>query len=154
MDLWPKILMRSFMGNSILIDTWGWLVLRDKNEPRYKEITSIFQEYVSNDKEIFTTDFILDETITLIFKRLPINIALDTLEYLTTALSTKIITLIPIGPERFKKTLEMRVKFKDKPKISFTDLTTAMVMSEMKIAKIITADAHFTHLGLSFELIN
>jgi uncharacterized protein len=47
----------------------------------------------------------------------------------------------------------MRQRFADKPRISFTDLTTMVIMAELKITQILTADSHFTQAGLGFEIL-
>ncbi|MCV3214470.1 hypothetical protein OGM63_13265 [Plectonema radiosum NIES-515] len=49
--------------------------------------------------------------------------------------------------------LLFQAKFLDKPLISFTDLTSMVVMQECKITTILTKDAHFTHVGMGFELV-
>lgn len=63
------------------------------------------------------------------------------------------IVLEWITPERFQATQTLRQKFYDKPNISFTDLTSMVVMNEMSISAILTGDAHFTHVGLGFQLL-
>jgi len=45
------------------------------------------------------------------------------------------------------------MKFKDKPRISFTDLTTMIAMAELGITDIITEDDHFTQVGMGFHKI-
>ncbi len=55
-------------------------------------------------------------------------------------------------PERFKKAQKLRLKFQDKPDISFTDFTIMRVMKEFGIVDIITGDRHFTHVGMGFVL--
>ncbi len=142
------------MENRVFIDTWGWVTLRDKSELKHRSISRIFQELIKNKIKLFTSDYVLDETITLIFKRLPIETALEALEQIEFACSDSTISLLHVDIETFFKTLVMRKKFFDQPNISFTDFSSAILMSERKISKIITADAHFTHLGFSFELIN
>ncbi|MCL5995064.1 MAG: hypothetical protein M1546_03285 [Chloroflexi bacterium] len=47
----------------------------------------------------------------------------------------------------------LRLKFSDKPDISFTDLTSMVVMTELGITQIMTADAHFTHVGMGFQCV-
>ena len=53
----------------------------------------------------------------------------------------------------FRQTVKLRVKYKDKPEISFTDLTSMVVMQELELKRILTEDRHFEHIGLSFELV-
>ena len=46
----------------------------------------------------------------------------------------------------------LRLKYLDKPQISFTDLTSMLIMQEFDIYRILTEDAHFTQVGLGFQL--
>ena len=43
--------------------------------------------------------------------------------------------------------------FVDKPDISFTDLTSMVVMLALGITHIVTADAHFLKVGEGFQLL-
>ena len=56
-------------------------------------------------------------------------------------------------PERFEKAIAMRYRFQDKPRISFTDLTSMVVMSEQRIEEILTEDDHFLHVGMGFRKV-
>jgi predicted nucleic acid-binding protein len=62
------------------------------------------------------------------------------------------IVSVPISSSRFKAAQALRLKFKDKPDISFTDLSSMVVMRELGVRKILTEDAHFEHVGMGFEL--
>ena len=41
----------------------------------------------------------------------------------------------------------------DKPKISFTDLTSMVIMRDRNIKKVLTDDDHFTHLGMDLQKV-
>jgi len=56
-----------------------------------------------------------------------------------------------ITPDRFEKAKRLRLKYQDKPLISFTDLTSIVVMSEEEIEAILTEDAHFTYVESGFK---
>ena len=53
--------------------------------------------------------------------------------------------------ERFQAALELRKRFRDKPDISFTDLTTMVIMRELQITVVVTEDNHFLHVGMGFQ---
>lgn len=72
---------------------------------------------------------------------------------LLSAFSATNFHLIRINEERFIQTEELRSRFLDKPLISFTDLTSMVVMRELDITTILTEDAHFTHVGMGFQLL-
>ncbi|MCB2263945.1 MAG: PIN domain-containing protein [Candidatus Thiosymbion ectosymbiont of Robbea hypermnestra] len=102
---------------------------------------------------IVTTDYILDEVYTLLFRRVPLGFAQHALDVLSDAIEQGYITVIWMTPERFEIAQNLRQQFHDKPNISFTDLTSMAVMQELDIVEIITGDAHFTHVGMGFALL-
>jgi len=152
MALWQMILMRRCM-DSLFIDTWGWLTLRDKDQKRHKETSMLFYEHVSQKKSVYTSDYVLDETFTLLFKRLPLVNALSSMDLLLKSLESNEFQLEWIFPERFHKVCDLRKRFQDKPGISFTDLTSIVVMQELGIRNILTGDAHFSHIGFGFNIV-
>jgi uncharacterized protein len=58
-----------------------------------------------------------------------------------------------VTEERFAAAWKLRLKFSDKPAISFTDLTSMVIMKEMAISDVLTADTHFAQVGLGFRLL-
>ncbi len=56
-----------------------------------------------------------------------------------------------ISSERFDTAKELRLRFKDKPMISFTDFTSIAVMKELNIKSILTEDDHFIQVGMGFR---
>ena len=137
----------------LFVDTWGWLTLRDRGERRHQDIAAVFESFQQSNAGIYTSDFVLDETFTLLFRRLPFAAARESMELLTAGVEEGSLILVPISGARFKAAQELRLRYQDKPAISFTDLTSMAVMQEFEIGKILTEDGHFTQVGLRFELI-
>jgi predicted nucleic acid-binding protein len=94
----------------------------------------------------------LDETFTLLSKRLPFPKAKESLELLELGIHEGYLRLEWITPHRFEQAKALRLKFQDKPGISFTDLTSMAVMDELGISDVLTADAHFAQVGMGFQL--
>jgi len=137
----------------LFIDTWGWLNLRDRREMRHEEAKNFYYSFRRQSGKVFTTDYVLDETFTLIFKRLPLLQAHESLVMLDEAIKEGYLWLEWITPERFEQAKRLRIKFQDKPRISFTDLTSIVVMNELGITDILTEDAHFTQVGIGVRII-
>ena len=72
---------------------------------------------------------------------------------LINAFREKDFNLVWITAERFAQTQALRIKYLDKPQISFTDLTSMAVMKELGIEAVLTGDAHFTQVGMGFQKI-
>ena len=136
----------------LFIDTWGWLALRDKGERRHHEAVTAFDK-ASASGAIVTTDYVLDETFTLLFRRLAAHKAKESLEFLIAATGEGAIMLTPIHVARFREAARLRLKFRDKPDISFTDFTSMAVMQELELKWILTEDRHFAQVGMGFELV-
>jgi predicted nucleic acid-binding protein len=137
----------------LFIDTWGWLTLRDKGERRHKDIALVFESFQQSNAGIYTSDFVLDETFTLFFRRLPFAAARESMELLMAGVEEGSLILVPISATRFNAAQKLRLRYQDKPNLSFTDLTSMVVMQEFEIQKILTEDSHFSQVGLEFELI-
>jgi predicted nucleic acid-binding protein len=75
------------------------------------------------------------------------------MELLMASVEEGSLILVPISGARFKSAQQLRIRYQDKPAISFTDLTSLVVMQEFEIQKILTEDGHFSQVGLGFELI-
>ncbi len=134
----------------VFIDTWGWLALQDKREPRHQEVKNFYKEFRQRKGTVYTTDYVLDETITLLFRRLPFSTAKEFLKDIDQAVEEGYLHLERVTPERFNMAKGLRIKFQDKPRISFTDFTSMIVMSECVIAEILTEDDHFAQVGMGF----
>ena len=135
----------------IFIDTWGWLTLRDRDESRHGDVKGFYQQLRDENQMIYTSDYVLDETITLVFKRLPFKTAKESLAKLDKAIEQGYLQVEWVTPERFEKAKILRLKYQDKPKISFTDLSSMVVMEELGLKDIITGDEHFEHVGMGFQ---
>jgi len=70
----------------VFIDTWGWLTLGDKKESRHEEVKMFYRNLRQQRSIFYTTDYILDETFTLLFRRLPFEVAKRSLEAIEEAI--------------------------------------------------------------------
>jgi predicted nucleic acid-binding protein len=133
----------------LLIDTWGWVAVADRRDPGHEAATEIFHQARRSGGAV-TSNFVLDETFTLLFRRRPFE---DAWHFTTDVVRSPFIDIQEVTSARFSRTIELRKQFSDKPKISFTDLSTMAIMLELGITDILTADQHFTHVGLGFRAL-
>lgn len=132
------------------MDTWGWLVLADARETRHREVVEEYR-HRSGAGQMITTDYVLDETFTRLFARVPYGRARDISKDVLDAAAGGFLRLERISRERFDAAYQMRLRYRDQPRISFTDLTSFVVMKELKIRDVLTADAHFAQVRLGFR---
>jgi predicted nucleic acid-binding protein len=136
----------------VFIDTWGWINLFNRKERHHQQVSQFYRDLRKASIGIVTTDYVLDEVYTMLFKRVPFETAQTAIETLFQAIEDGYVTLEWITPERFEVSRTLRLTFQDKPDISFTDLTSMAVMQERGIVEIVTGDDHFTHVGMGFVL--
>jgi uncharacterized protein len=132
----------------LFIDTWGWLVLEDSKDSQHQAASKIYAETAKAAGNIFTTNFVLDETFSRLFRRRPFE---EASRFAKGLLESPFIGIEEITPPRFRRAFDMRLTFRDKPDISFTDLTSMAVLQELKIMDILTRDRHFIQAGLGLR---
>jgi uncharacterized protein len=134
----------------LFVDTWGWLALEDRLEKSHESTMRCYSEVRTRSGQILTSNFVLDETITRLFRRRPFQ---EAARFASGILASPFIRVESVTDARFHQAFALRQRFADKPKISFTDLTTMVIMSELKVTKILTADSHFSQVALGFQIL-
>jgi uncharacterized protein len=137
----------------LFIDTWGWLALANDQDPAYGKVAPLRQQYLQRGSAWVTTDYVLDETITRLFAARPFAQAEAFCNGVLAAQHAGSLALEPITSERFQSAYRLRLRYRDKPRISFTDLTSIAVMRELGIRHVLTGDAHFTQVHLGFQVL-
>ncbi len=141
------------MKNKLFIDSWGWIAIQNKQEPRYLEINAFYKNFSLQGGVVYTSDYVLDETITLLFRRLPYSLAQKAIILIDEAVNGGYLRLEWITHDRFEKAKKLRLKLQDKPRISFTDLTSMVIMNEIGVMQVLTDDEHFMQVGMNFHKV-
>jgi len=139
------------MPDSVFIDTWGWVALGHRKDVRHHEVKALYKKLRSQGGRLYTSDYVLDELITLLFRREAFEEAVRFVEGLFHASEQRLLTIERITSDRFASTWALRKKLQDKLQISFTDLTSMAVMEELGIERVLTDDEHFEHVGMGFQ---
>ena len=141
------------MGEAIFIDTWGWVALGHRHDDAHREIGGLFHEINGQGALIYTSDYVLDELITSLYRRAdPAEVGMF-LGGILKAMDTGHLLVERVTPERFAQAWELRLKYGDKPSISFTDFTTMAIMKDLGIQRILTKDRHFSQIGMGLALL-
>ena len=115
------------MAAAVFIDTWGWTELGYRRAPRHDEVRRFYHGLARQRSAVFTTDDVLDETITLLFRHEVFDEAARFLEAILAAAEQGQLVIERITSERFARAWTLRKQFQDKPTISFTDLASQPV---------------------------
>jgi uncharacterized protein len=141
------------MVETIFIDTWGWLALGHRRDDRHSEVENLYQSLQQQGARLYTSDYVLDEVLTLLFRREVFDEAVGFMEGIFQSRQEGRLAIERMTSERFTAAWALRKRFQDKPKISFTNLTSMAIMKERNITSVLTDDDHFTHVGLDFRKI-
>ena len=134
----------------LFVDTWGWLVLEDSRDPQHRAASRIYEATAKASRSIFTTNFVLDETFSRLFGRRPFD---EASRFAKGLMQSPFIEIEEVTPARFRRAFQLRLTFRDKPDISFTDLTSMAIAQELNIVDILTGDRHFNQVGLGFQTL-
>jgi len=137
----------------LFIDTWGWIELGNTRSQRHREVKNFYQKFQRKRGKIYTSDYVLSETISLLFQRLPYKLADQSLTQIQQSIAGGFLLLEWVTEERFERAIEFRRKYTDKPRISFTDFTSMVIMQELGIIDVLTEDDHFIQVGMGFNKV-
>ncbi len=137
----------------IFVDTWGWLAFGHRRDAHHAAVRDLIAACVSNHTPIQTSDYVLDDLITLLFRRETYEESVRFLDALFADANEGALRIQRVTAARFQAALDLRKRFRDKPDISFTDLTSMAIMQELEIKVALTKDNHFQQVGMGFELV-
>ena len=129
----------------VFIDTAGFLALWDASDQHHHRAVQLQSELARKKRQFRTTDYIVDETATLLLMRHSHAAAAD---FLRTALKSGTLRLEWIDSDRFHAAAELFHRHDDKQS-SFTDCVSFALMDELKIQDSFTTDHHFTQAGFN-----
>lgn len=129
--------------NVLFADTSGWMACADKNDPQHKETLFARNDWLQAGRVLLTTDYVADETLTLLRMRLGLSAAKIWWESVSASPRVRIVHL---SGDILESAGTMFFKFRDKS-YSFTDCTSFAVMKAEKLRKALTTDHHFSQAG-------
>ena len=128
------------------MDTSAWLALNDRNDQHHNKAAAKSAEIKRQKIELITSEYIIDESITLIRYRVSHKAAVI---FGDSLINSSIVRIIDVTGEDRIKAWEMFKKYEDK-EISFTDCISFVLMKNLKLHKAFTFDEHFKQIG--FEI--
>ncbi len=131
----------------VFVDTAGWMACADESDPEHGRAREARDAALEEGSILVATDYVLDETLTLIRMRLGLPAAKAWWEQLE---GSSRLRWEWIGMDRAEKARAVFVRHHDKA-YSFTDCTSLVVMQELKLKRVLTTDHHFRQMG--FEVV-
>ncbi len=127
----------------VLADSAAWLAVYDRRDPDHDNCVGLLNQWARQRAAVFVTDYILDETLTLILSRIGHRHAVNFGQRL---LKSQLIHIVRLDQKNWNGAWQMFQQYDDKD-FSFTDCTSFVVMRELHLADAFTFDHHFEQMG-------
>ncbi|MDQ7064719.1 MAG: PIN domain-containing protein [candidate division KSB1 bacterium] len=125
------------------VDTSGWVAFLHKKDLWHREVKAVIEAYIRSEHVLVTSNFILDETITMLRKRIPLDTLIKFVENLA---RSSYCNFVEVDRELWNLAWGIFKQYRDK-QFSFTDCTSFAIMREMGIDEAISLDRHFDQMG-------
>jgi predicted nucleic acid-binding protein len=137
------------MKAEIFIDSSGFYALLAKRDSMHQKAIDILQQAAQEKISFITTDYIIDETATLLQARKLSHILSA---FFDTVFESSACTIAWMDQDRFLQTKSFFLKHKDQS-WSFTDCFSFILMKELNLKQALTKDNHFTEAGFAPLLV-
>ncbi|HVU03912.1 MAG TPA: hypothetical protein VHE30_19270 [Polyangiaceae bacterium] len=129
-------------------DTWAFAALANSRDPAHEVAARLDAELERQGYVAVTSDYVLDETLTLLNVIGGAAAAVAFLDGFLVRVSAADVQLLEVGPTRRERAFELFRKLAPRERrLSFTDVTSFVLMRELSIPYAFTADAHFRSAG-------
>jgi uncharacterized protein len=128
----------------VFVDTSAWYALIDRDDQGHECVARFVHDHRGR---LVTTDYVFDETVTLLRMRLGHEAAVKAGEHMR---SSRLVDLTSVRVEDQDESWRLFRRFAYQ-RFSFTDCTSFAVMKRLGLREALTLDGHFRVAG--FELV-
>lgn len=130
------------MKEKLFIDSGAFFALLDKNDIYHEKSLKFFKEIKEN-FYLFSSDFILSESFTLIRRKLGMQTAIKLGDIV---FSSNVLKIIYLDENSILESWNLFKKYRDW-QLSFIDCTSFVIMKNFRISKAFCFDKHFINMG-------
>lgn len=127
----------------LFVDSSGWISLFAKADKYHQPAASAFKTLELQPVQLFTSDYVLDETLTHIGRFYGRQRAI---QFGRWVLSNSIVIVLYMDEAWWQAAWEMFQRYHDK-EWAFTDCTSFVLMRQMGLYQAFTFDHHFAQAG-------
>lgn len=131
----------------IFVDTGAFVARYLRQDSHHRSAKRAWIEIERARDRCFTSNFVLDETFTLLGRRASYSFAAERARAL---LNSEALTILRPGAEDEQEAVDLFSKFSDQ-QVSFTDCTSFVLMRRNRLGRAFTFDRHFATAG--FETV-
>jgi predicted nucleic acid-binding protein len=128
---------------ALFVDAAGWMACADAADPAHAQCRAARDEALEAGQTLVTTDFVVDETLTLLRVRLGLRAAETWWQQID---RSSRLRWERIDSDRFERARQLFFRHRDKD-FSFTDCTSFVTMREARLTHALTTDGHFRQAG-------
>jgi predicted nucleic acid-binding protein len=131
------------------VDTSGFYALLVQGDSAHLRAKALLARAARTGARFVTTDYVLDETATLLKSRRLSHLAVILFEKVLPSAACRVEWM---DPDRFEQVRQFFLKHSDQD-WSFTDCASFCVMRNLRIRDALSTDAHFRHAGFQPLLV-
>jgi len=135
----------------MMVDTWFWLALKDRSDQDHTLAVLANEEFIGRKVIYVTTNFVLDETYTLLRRRVSPQVAIAFGREIRQATELGAMEIVRVTAEMEQEAWVLFERYEDVIGLSYTDCTTFAAMRKSDLACAVTNDRHFAMMGFSLE---
>lgn len=135
------------MDRKLFIDATAWINFVLIGEPHHEEAVTFLRTCIEEGKALFTSNDIVDETITRLRYRVNFKVANDFFQLFQRNVKQQLLTQLWVDEQLQFEAWDLLKKFREH-KLSFTDATSIAIIKRFKLDAIITFDADFKKVGM------
>lgn len=133
------------MSTETFVDTSGYFSLLNPNDRLHLAAKTLAAQLLQKSTRLITTDYVVDETVTLLQSKGYGYVARPWLNQLASSGGVQIVWM---NSGRFEEVRQFYIRHADK-EWSFTDCFSFCVMKERRIGQALASDRHFRQAGFS-----
>lgn len=130
----------------IFVDTSAWIAIEDKRDTNHPKALIFIEELLSLKVRLFTTNYILDETYTLMLMDVGYSKTLDFKSKLDQLIENNLLIKFFITQEIEQLAWTTFENFNKDKTWSFTDCTSKVTMDRFSITNVFAFDKHFEQM--------
>lgn len=131
----------------LFVDTAGWMACADESDPAHHKTVAVRDAWLEGGGFFVTSDYVADETLTLLRVRLGIEAAEAWWRQVD---DSSHVRWEYVSLARADKARGLFFRYRDKD-FSFTDCTSFVLMRELKLREALTTDHHFVQAGFAIK---
>ena len=134
----------------IFVDSGAWIALLNRRDQHHDDAAAILNNLGQQKVQLFSTDYVIDETATWLRYRVNHAIAVQFLGLIKDSQETEILTIVEIDSLLFQEAERLFRQY-DTAELSFTDCTSFAVCQQRNISEAFAFDQHFTIIGITLR---